>query len=190
MNNFEERRIINGIKKGDQLVLKHFYKEHFFRIEKLVFDNSGSAEDAQDVFQDALLIMYQKLQANEFGFSSSIETYFYGICKNMWRNTLRKKLKTSCCGNIKDKDFDITNLIEYNEREHIYRKHFLNLNCKCQQILTMFFEGKSMNQIAMLTNYSEGYVRKKKFNCKKSLMVMIEKDPSYAELALPVNKVG
>jgi len=64
----------------------------------------------------------------------------------------------------------------------VYYKHLVKLNCKCQRILNLFFEGKSMHEIASLTNHSEGYVRKKKCDCKNDLIRNIAKDPVYLEL--------
>jgi len=182
----DEIKIFNGILKGNEKVLKDFYERNFTVINSFIINNSGTEGDTEDIFQDALIILYQKLKSDSLVINCSIHTYFYGVCKNMWRTRLRKKSQISCCGAIEDlkleDNTDIIKDIEHSEREQLFRKHFVNLSCKCKQILTLFLEGKSMREIGLITGYSEGYVRKKKFESKKQLLEMIEKDSLFSEL--------
>ncbi|WP_299315184.1 sigma-70 family RNA polymerase sigma factor [uncultured Aquimarina sp.] len=182
----DEIKIFNGILKGNEKVLKDFYKRNFTVINNFILKNSGTERDSEDIFQDGLIVLYQKLKSETLDISCSIHTYFYGICKNIWRTRLRKSGKISCCGAIDDLNLrytmDSTEDIAQSEREELFRKHFLNLNCKCKQILILFLEGKSMRETGLITGHSEGYTRKKKFECKKKLLEMIEKDSLYSEL--------
>ncbi|WP_299215540.1 sigma-70 family RNA polymerase sigma factor [uncultured Aquimarina sp.] len=183
----DEIKIFNGIVKGNEKVLKDFYERNFTVINSFIIKNSGTERDSEDIFQDALIILYQKLKSNSLVINCSIHTYFYGVCKNMWRTRLRKKSRISYCNDIVDDlkledNTDIIKEIEQSEREKLFRKHFVNLNCKCKQILSLFLEGKSMREIGLITGHSEGYVRKKKFESKKQLLEMIEKDSLFSEL--------
>lgn len=188
MGRNDEIKIFNGIIDGDDKVLKAFYKKNFTIIKSFVMRNSGNENDAEDVFQDGLIILYQMLKEDSLRITCSIHTYFYSICKNIWLSRLRKVTRISYSEKINESQLGeeetIVETIEQKEREQLYRKHFANLNCKCKQVLTLFFEGKSLKEIGSLTDYSEGYARKKKFECKKELMEMIEKDPKYSELLL------
>ncbi|KAA1243211.1 RNA polymerase sigma factor [Aquimarina sp. RZ0] len=185
MGRNDEIRIFNGIINGDDEVLKSFYKKNFKRIRNFVVMNSGTEVDSEDVFQDALIVLYQKLKSDPSSIHCSIHTFFYGVCKNIWRSKLRKKSNLPFIGDsdnlILDVNANIIEDIEKQERENLFRKHFLKLNNSCRQILTLYFEGKSVREIAMITKYSEGNVRKKKFESKKLLMSMIENDPLYRE---------
>jgi len=187
MGRNDEREIFEGILNGNELILKEFYNKNFESIHNYVVYNSGTENDSEDLFQDALVILFERLRKGTLQISCSIHTYFYSICKNIWRSKLRKKNKVSCCGKIDTMLLEahaqhIDDTIEAQEREQLYRKHFDRLNCKCKRILALFFEGKSMEEIGALTDYSTGYVRKKKFECKKHLIQMIEQDPSFSEL--------
>ncbi|WP_299189183.1 sigma-70 family RNA polymerase sigma factor [uncultured Aquimarina sp.] len=182
----DEIKIFNGILYGNNEILKDFYKRNFIIIKSFIIKNSGTEKDAEDIFQDALVILYQKIKNDSLVLDYSIHTYFYGISKNIWMRRLSKLKKVSCCGRINDlvsdTNFSIIDNIEQRDRESLYRKYLLNLNCKCKDLLFLFFDGKSMKEIAQLTNYTEGYVRKRKFECKKHLMELIAKDPLYSEL--------
>ncbi len=179
--------IISGIINGDKGIISGFYKENVRFVKHYVLSNSGNEADVYDVFQDAIVILYQKLRDGAARISTSVKTYFYGICKNIWRMRLRSKEKDAYS------ETDVTNLqatdrehadtsIEVKEREHLYRKHFNTLSVSEQQLLKLFFERKTMQEIAEIMGNSVGYVRKKKFEAKAKLIAKIENDPAYKEL--------
>lgn len=182
----KDQVIIAGIIDGDERILTCFYKENIQYIQGYILRNSGNPEDVEDVFQDALVVLYQKLRSGLLELRVPIKTYFYGICKNLWRNRLKKKKKLI----INDEQYhfekgthdSLITDIENQEREHLYRKHFQKLSTDNKKLLSLFFEGRSMKEISKITGYSEGYTRKKKFEAKKKLLKMIEKDPMYNEL--------
>ncbi|PKV53162.1 RNA polymerase sigma factor (sigma-70 family) [Aquimarina sp. MAR_2010_214] len=184
----KDRVIIAGIIDGDEKILTCFYKENIRYIQGYILRNNGNSEDVEDVFQDALVVLYQKLRSGLLELRVPIKTYFYGICKNLWRNRLKKKKKLI----INDEQYGFNERvgesliadIENQEREHLYRKHFQKLSTENKKLLYLFFEGKSMKEISKITGYSEGYARKKKFEAKKKLLKMIEKDPMYSELKI------
>ena len=191
MSNTQDRKILEGIAKGDQEILKGFYKKNLPYIQRYILQNSGNHEDVEDVFQDALVLMYQKVKTGSLELQSSLNTYFYAICKNIWRNRLRKHKKLVVIENTPDTediDSSVIQEIENKEREHVYRKYFVKLSDTCKKILSLVFDGNSMRDIAQLTGYSEAYTRKKKFECKKSLIQMIEKDPIFQELKVTSHK--
>ncbi len=183
-------KIINGIISGDEIILKEFYKKNLPHVRKYIILNSGSEGDVEDIFQDALIIVYQKLKSNSLNIDTSIQAYFLGTCKNIWRSHLRKSQKITYDESLtlKAKEENIiTNKIEEIEKEHLYRKYFYKLSNSSKQVLKLFFEGKSMRETGLTTGYSEGYVRKKKFECKKKLLEMIEKDSLFSELMFTSN---
>ncbi|MBG6130474.1 RNA polymerase sigma factor (sigma-70 family) [Aquimarina sp. EL_43] len=192
MNTTEDHKILEGIVTGNEVVITTFYRKNLPYIRQYILQNSGNEEDAEDVFQDALILVYQKLKTDSLELHSSLRTYFYGICKNMWRNRLRKNKKMIITEKLPEDAEIITPTviqdIEYKEREHIYRRHFLKLSDTCREVLSLLFQGNSMKDIAHITGYSEGYTRKKKFECKRYLIEMIEKDHAFQELQLNPEK--
>ncbi|GAA3522910.1 hypothetical protein GCM10022393_41990 [Aquimarina addita] len=186
--NKTDQKIIKGISIGNKQIIEAFYKRNFTHIQRYVLLNSGNLFDAEDVFQDALLLIYQKITTDTLVLSNSIHSYFYGICKNVWKNRLRRKKKiifdTTLIENHQLTNNTIIDTIEHQEKEHLYRKHFMKLSTTNKKVLSYYFNGKSMKEIAKISGYSEGYARKKKFDAKKQLLQMISKDPLYDELSI------
>lgn len=185
-----DRKILEGIRAGDAKAIKIFYKKNFSYIKGFVLKNSGNEEDAEDIFQDALIVIYEKLKAGSLDIYSNVtlRTYLYAICKNMWRSRLRKRKKIIIDNEVLKEnegiEVSIGEELDRKEREELYRKYFLTLNTSCREILSLVFDGKNMKEIASITGYSNGYTRKKKFECKKALLERLEKDPIFQELKI------
>ena len=188
----EEQVLIEGIKNGDPEILKAFYKKNLPLVQHYILKNSGSPQDAEDVFQDAIILVYQKLESSDFKLTSSLSTFVYAVAKNIWLTKLRRFKKIDYNDDLidetKELSPDLVNEIEQNEQYYVFRKYFLLLSNACQKLLELFFEGQPMKVIAKKMELSEGYTRKKKFECKNELLKMIEKDAAYKELTMTSKK--
>lgn len=186
MSVLKEKEIINGILEGEPTAVTQFYKDNLPKVTRYIITNSGDAADAQDVFQDAMMLVYQKLGNDSLKLECTLATYVFAVCRNLWMNALRKKRKMLLNDTIldisKDMDDSIIETIDKSEKKLLYQKHFANLGSSCKNLLLHFFEGTSMQKISKVMGYSEGYTRKKKFECKEKLLLMIGKDPLYKEL--------
>jgi len=180
-----QQQTIKGIATGDKKTLTAFYTHNFPAVKAYVHLNKGKLEDAEDVFQEALVLIYQKLNKGELQVRTSIHAYCFGVCKNIWRNRLKShKLVYGEIPELylSDADVALTKEMERMERDALYRKYFMRLNSTSRQIWKLFFEGKNTKEVATLMGATEGYVRKAKFDSKKKLLEMIECDPLFAEL--------
>ena len=150
--------------------------------------NSGQIEEAEDIFQEALVVLFRKIKNDTLTLNCSLSTYVYAISRNMWLDKLRRKNRTT--GTLADEqevvdlDDDVINTIHHNERYAVFQKHFQKLGDGCRQLLRMFFKGADMKQITREMSFSSvGYTRKRKFKCKEQLIRAIRQDPAYHELA-------
>jgi len=182
-----EDKIVAGILAGDEKVLRQFYEKHFPSVSNFIRMRGGSYEESQDIYQDAFIFVYKKLREESLTLTSSLGTYLIGVCKGMWSNRIRKISKSVSIegpGKLSEPfdDQKVLNDIEEQDKINLFQKSFLKLGEKCQQVLKLFFEKKSMKEIASITGSTEGYVKKKKFECKKQLMNMVREDPLFNEL--------
>ena len=180
--------ILEGIKENNTGVLKLVYKDYFPGIKRFIENNSGNTEDARDIFQEAILIVYRKLKMNELILTGSFKNYLYSVCKLLWLKQLekRKKSKTSNGSNFNPGlDFidDVTDLKEQNDRYRLYWQHFEGLGDDCQKVLRLFLDKVPLKQIADIMGYSsEQYAKKKKFQCKEALVRRIKNDDVFKEI--------
>lgn len=180
---------IDGIRNNNSKIINEIYEKYSKAIIQYVTSNNGSADDAQDVFQEGMIVLFQKVHTPDFELTSSLLTYFYSICKFIWSNRLRKKrLSTVDMENapeVSDGNSSIQKDLEYKERTEFYRTKFKQLGEGCQKVLTFFYEGLKMAQIADKMGFaSSGYAAKRKHKCKQQLMKLVTQDNFYHEISL------
>lgn len=174
---------IEGIVQQQGKVIRMIYDQFLPRIQRFILKNSGTEQDAQDVFQEAIMVVYANASKPDFVLSCSFYTYLHAICRNIWLRQLKEKRKlrvtfTDDWEYLNKEDFEDT-LAEAEQFDLFWRK-FNTLGADCQRLLRLFFDGASMQSIMQKMGYgSEGYARKRKYQCKEKLFGLITQDPEY-----------
>lgn len=160
--------IIENLKSGKSNAIALLY-EYFPLVKNYIIKNSGTSSDAKDVFQESLIILYKKLYKNNFQINSKIETFVFGICKNLWFEELRKRNKNKLFELKPNIEFaeDFKNHIEEENKYHRVDLILNELGGKCLQILQLFYyKNKTMQEIAKILNYKNvNTVKTQKFKC-------------------------
>lgn len=182
----KDEEFIHALKTGDSKYIEHIYREYLPAISQFVNKNNGNNEDARDIFQEALVILHQKLKQPGFELTSSVFTYIFAICKNLWLKRLEKsrKLKVTFLDQQELSIVDeLDSHIEKESQYRLYRKKFRELTAGCQKILELFFGGHSMKEITKIMDFgSVQYTKKRKFKCKEKLISLIQEDDQFKEL--------
>lgn len=188
MSLYSVEEIIEGIRLQDNAVLQYIYKEYYPTVYHFIIANSGTPDDAKDIFQESIIIIYRKLkEENHFFLNSSFKTFIYSIARHLWLKNLR---------NLKYEDKKITDqqkFIELREepfkienedlRMSLYQKYFLQLPEDCQKILSLTVRDVPQKEIARILGFkSENYVKKRKHYCKAFLVRKIREDPLFHDL--------
>jgi DNA-directed RNA polymerase specialized sigma24 family protein len=90
-----EKEIFERIQKGDEKALEFLYKKYYRMMTKLVITNSGTEEEGRDIYQEALIVFWQKATSGNLVMTAKISTYIYSICLNLWRKELDRKKRFS-----------------------------------------------------------------------------------------------
>lgn len=163
----KDSEILAKISEGDESALDFLYKKYYRMMTKLVISNSGTEDEARDVYQDALIVFWEKARSGNLVMTSKISTFIYSICLNLWRKELERKSRLS---NEEKDDVEYQDM-ESDERERIIRECINELGDTCRRILMYYyFDGMSMNDIAEKLGYANTDTAKtKKYKCKKRL---------------------
>jgi len=176
-----DKNLIEGLRCQDDKVLNWLYDNFFQDIKNHVRRNSGSDEDASDVFQDAIIILYKNILHQEFNLSTDLKGYFFGIARNIWNAQLRYKRKVAELDMEIAEEADIEEIIDP-VLERVVSRSFQKLKPDCQIILTLFSEGCSYEKIAEKMGLkNETYARRKKYLCKEALIEIMKDDQEYKE---------
>lgn len=132
--------------------------------KKYITNNSGTADDAADTFQDALVILCKKVKSENFTLTVPIKTYLMAIVRNCWLQELRQRKKLP----LEESDKDIAGT-ELNEEPGfiLAKAAFDLLGEKCRQLLILFyFKKESFKNIAVELAFSDEKIAKnQKYRC-------------------------
>ena len=90
-----EQALLKGLAQNDSKAVETLYKSHFTMIQHYVENNNGSFDDARDIFQEAMIALYEKVQLDSFVLTCQIKTYLFSICKHLWLKRLQQMGKYS-----------------------------------------------------------------------------------------------
>ncbi|MFB9864057.1 sigma-70 family RNA polymerase sigma factor [Rufibacter immobilis] len=103
--------IIEGILLDDETALSRLYKLHFPMVLFFVQSNSGTEDDAKDIFQEAVIVFYEKVKAGQLELHCQIKTYLYSICRRLWLKKLSRSSRFSH-GMVEDTESELTPQVE------------------------------------------------------------------------------
>lgn len=190
MKKYSDEEIILGLVKRDSQVIQFIYKENFDKISNMILNNNGSEDDAEDVFQESLIIIFKRIRENskEFELTSAFSTYVYSIARLIWLKKLRdsKKMK------VTELNKEMEEYLEFEEpppvqdkdlRMAVYQRNLKLIPDDCQKILTLTAQDMPAKEIADKLGFrSDSYVRKRRHFCKEFLVNRIKEDAEYQSL--------
>jgi RNA polymerase sigma factor (sigma-70 family) len=85
----DDSRVLTDLKKRDNAAYNLLYTFYYPSIERFVIRNSGTAVDAEDIFQETVIVLLDKVPKKDFVLTSSIKTYILAVASNLWLKRLR-----------------------------------------------------------------------------------------------------
>ncbi len=85
-----EQLLLKGLANRDSKSIETIYKENFNMVQAFILNNNGSYDDARDIFQEAMIALYEKTQSKSFVLTCKINTYVYSVCRRLWLKRLQQ----------------------------------------------------------------------------------------------------
>ncbi len=159
-----EEQLLAEFAIGERPATEKIYKQHFKIINGWIIKNGGSSQDAADVFQEAMMVMYEKAQAEAFRLQCRIGTYLFAISKNLWLKKLRDEDRSPAMLSREVGSEDGPDLA-YEDDLNIHREREVHyellsgaleqLGEPCKSLLSAFYRyNKNMQEIAQDFGYT------------------------------------
>lgn len=171
MNITDEKSLLAGLAKEDKDSIERIYKENYNMIHTLVLNNSGNSDDAADIFQEAMIVLYEKSRSDTFELSCQLKTYIYSICRRLW---LKRLQSTQRLYKTVESTQDIVSVeedLEYHEKKHnefqIMDNAMNKIGEPCKSLLEAYYiQKKQMQQIAADFGYTNAdNAKTQKYKC-------------------------
>lgn len=177
---------LNTLLQGDSRDIQIIYEKNFPMVKRFILQNKGYKQDAEDIFQKALLQMVVRYKKEKFEIKTSFEAYLFTVCKNLWRRELNKsknKVTNERLKELKSDETDLAMAILEQKRWELFTENLELISENCKKILKLFFAKVSYKNIVEELQYSSELVaRQRVFKCKNKLEELIKKDERYESL--------
>src|SRR5688572_11224706 len=90
-----DEALIAGIRNDDDRALADLYKIHYPMVAHFILSNSGSSDEAKDIFQETILLFYEKIKEGSLTLTCQIKTYLYSVARRLWLKKLAEKNRFS-----------------------------------------------------------------------------------------------
>lgn len=179
---FTQEKLIEAIRQNDDKVLKWIYQKNYPKVQQMVMANSGTSEQAKDIYQEAFLAFWMNIKTNKFlpGNESAISGYIYQISKNKWLDTVRSQ---SFKKTVYPENFPETLEEEIDDKESLLIKiegAFEKMGDTCRDLLTRFYYQKeNLTKLAIHFGWTEATTKNNKYRCMEKLRASLNSDNDY-----------
>ena len=173
-----DNQYIEGLRLSDNAVVRTIYKKFYPAIMRMVLNNNGTEQEAKDVFQESILVLYHHVQKQNFILSCALQTYLYSVAKRLWLKQLSKKSGTL---KLDERFYEGEDFVEVENEVSVYEEREQNLSRMqesigllgepCKTLLTDFYMARlGMDEIADKFGYTNAdNAKNQKYKCLQRL---------------------
>ena len=166
-----EQALLKGLANNDSKAIEAIYKDNFSMVQAFVLNNNGSYDDARDIFQEAMIALYEKAQSESFVLTCQIKTYVYSICRRLWLKKLQQLGRVSNQVDNLDETVPVEEDLEIHEKRNaefaIMDRAMKSLGEPCKSLLEGYYLKKmGMQELAAEFGYTNAdNAKNQKYKC-------------------------
>lgn len=165
-----EPSLLQGLARNDKRAVEVIYKDNYNLVQALVINNNGSAEDAKDIFQETMIVLYEKVQSPAFELNCSIRTFVYSVARRLWLKRLMQQNRFPVADGHEDVvavDDEVEEHEKRNTEFNMMEKAMSGLGEPCKSLLEAYYmQKKNMQEIALSFGYTNPEnAKNQKYKC-------------------------
>lgn len=166
-----EQKLLEGLAQNDRKAIESIYKQHFNMVQSLILSNNGNPDDARDIFQEAMIVLFEKARSGTFELNSQLKTYLYSVCRRLWLKRLNQQHRFAPEVENLEETVPVEEDIERHEQRNrdfqVMEQSLKSLGEPCKSLLEAYYlEKKSMVDIAADFGYTNAdNAKNQKYKC-------------------------
>ena len=167
----EEKLLLKGLAENDKQAIESIYRENFAVIQAFIINNSGSADDARDIFQEAMIVLFEKSRSDSFELSSQLKTYIYSVCRRLWLKKLNQNQRYTGQIESMEDTIPVEEDLESHEKRNtdftLMENAMSKIGEPCKSLLDAYYiQKKHMQEIAADFGYTNAdNAKTQKYKC-------------------------
>jgi RNA polymerase sigma factor (sigma-70 family) len=166
-----EQALLKGLANNDSRAIDTIYKDNFNMVQTFILNNNGSYDDARDVFQEAMIALYEKAQSESFVLTCQIKTYIFSICRRLWLKKLQQQGRFVSQVDSLEETIPVEEDLELHEQRNaafaIMDRALNSLGEPCKSLLEGYYVRKmGMQELATSFGYTNAdNAKNQKYKC-------------------------
>lgn len=167
----KQHLLLEGLANGDKISVETIYRENYVTIQSFILNNNGSIDEARDIFQEAMVVLYEKSKDETFSLSCQIKTYLYSVCRRLWLKRLHHLNKYVLQVENVEEIIPVEDEIEEYEKRNndftLMEEAMGKIGEPCKSLLDAYYvQKKSMLEIAVSFGYTNAdNAKTQKYKC-------------------------
>ena len=167
----QEQTLLKGLAQNDKNSIETIYRENYATIQSFILNNNGSVDEARDIFQEAMIVLYEKSRIATFSLNCQLKTFIYSICRRLWLKRLQQLGKFSTQVESLEEIIPVDEEVEDHEKKNndfILMEHAMaKIGEPCKSLLDAYYlQKKNMQEIAGEFGYTNAdNAKTQKYKC-------------------------
>lgn len=167
----EEKRLLEGLACEDKTSIEKIYRDYYKMVQSLVINNSGTTDDAADIFQELMIVLFEKAKSGNLELHCQLKTFIYAIGRRLWLKKLSQAQRFNGNSDGIDEVVSVEEDIEFHEKRQMEFNTMENALAKigepCKSLLQAYYiQKKQMQEIASDFGYTNAdNAKTQKYKC-------------------------
>ncbi len=167
----QDKELLKGLASEDRRAIEKIYRDNYPMVQNLILHNRGTLDDAADIFQEAMIVLFGKANNPHFELNCQLKTYLYSVCKRLWLKKLQQQQRLVIQTDDLEQVISVEEDLEQHEKRQLSFDIMENAMSKmgepCKSLLEAYYiEKKQMQEIADRFQYTNANNAKtQKYKC-------------------------
>jgi RNA polymerase sigma factor (sigma-70 family) len=167
----QEKALLEGLAANETNAVETIYRENYTMIQAFIVKNNGYPDDARDIFQEAMIVLFEKAKLNSFVLSCQIKTYLYSVCRRLWLKRLQQQSRYFPAVDLFKETVSVEDELEAHEKQtanfNLLDEALDKIGEPCKSILEAYYiQKKTMPDIAAAFGYTNAdNAKTQKYKC-------------------------
>ncbi|MGB4843318.1 MAG: sigma-70 family RNA polymerase sigma factor [Ferruginibacter sp.] len=171
INSEQDKHLLEGLVLNDRDVVEAIYRDNYPVIQALILNNSGNSDEARDIFQEAMIVIYEKAVSGNFELHCQLRTYIYSVCRRLWLKRLQQLQRYHNLVENVEETISVDEDLEIHEKHNtdfqIMENAMSKIGEPCKSLLDAYYiQKKNMQEIAVEFGYTNAdNAKTQKYKC-------------------------
>jgi RNA polymerase sigma factor (sigma-70 family) len=166
-----DKLLLEGIAAEDKNAIEQLYKLYYNMVQTMVIANAGNSDDAADLFQETVIVLFEKVKSGNFELTSQLKTFIYSVARRLWLKKLQYQQRfTKQADDLEDVmpvEDEVEHHIKVQNDFTLMEASMAKVGEPCKSLLEAYYlQKKHMNVIAQEFGYTNAdNAKTQKYKC-------------------------